>query len=413
MKHLIIGNGIAGITAAKTIRETDDRADIVMVSDEDLQPYSRPMISYVLDGSQPIKKLPLSARNIYDDLKIQPVLGQRVAVLDPAGRSVRLENGTRIGFDRLLVASGADARPVMVPGSDLGNIFYMRTQEHVRQQLGAISGGAETALVLGGGLVGFKAAYGLLKRGLRVTMLITSGYPLAMQVDETAGMMILNELAAHGLTVRVGVSVAGFDGDTRVSQALLDTGERLDCDLVIAGKGVVPSLAFIPRESIDVDLGIVVDEALQSSWPGIYAAGDAAEAIDIARQTRWVNAIWPEAAVQGRIAGFNMAGRRVRYPGSLSRNVMRVYGLDVLTVGIASPGKDTSLRTVRTGGRKQGCYRSLVFRGDTLVGATLINGIEQGGILRALIENQVAIQVPEAHLISRNFNFSTLLYPSS
>lgn len=408
MKHLIIGNGIAGINAAQAIRDLDAEAEIVMVSDERFPPYSRPMISQVLDGSQPHEKLPLHSEDIYKTLDITPVLGARATALDVDNRSVRLADDTPIDFDRLLIASGADARKLKAGGMDLENIFYMRTEAHVRRQLAGITG-ARQGLVLGGGLVGFKAAYGLLKRGLKVTMLITSGYPLSMQVDEVAGRMIMSELLAHGLTVKVGVSVTGFEGNGRVARAVLDNGDQLPCDLVIIGKGVRPSLDFIPKDRIDVDLGIVVDDFLQSSVPGIYAAGDAAESIDIARQVRWVNAIWPEAAAQGRVAGQNMAGRRVRYPGSLSRNVMRVYGLDVMTVGYANPGKDEGVRQVSTGGENQGYYRSLIFREEILVGAVLINGIEQGGVLRALIENRTPVRVPEKILMSPNFNFSKLL----
>ncbi len=408
MKHLIIGNGIAGINAAKTIREMDESARITMVSDEKFPPYSRPMISHVLDGSQPLEKLPLFSRDIYEDLKISPVLGQRVTGLDIDARSVELGDGKRIDFDRLLIASGADARKVKARGTELENIFYMRTETHVRQHLAAIAKGVKQALVLGGGLVGFKAAHGLLKRGIPVTMLITSDYPLAMQVDEIAGLMILDELKKHGLRVKVGVSVTAFDGDKQVKQAVLNTGERLDCDLVIAGKGVVPSLDFIPRDRMDIDLGIIVDDSLMSSVSGIYAAGDVAESIDIVRQIRWINAIWPEAAVQGRIAGFNMAGRKVRYPGSLGRNVMRVYDLDVMTIGLANPEESQGFETIRNGGTDQGYYRNLMFQDDILVGAVLINGIEQGGTLRALIENQIPVRVPRASLAAPGFNFKRL-----
>jgi nitrite reductase (NADH) large subunit len=409
MKHLIIGNGIAGLSAARAIRELDGTAEIVMVSDERFPPYSRPMICQVLDGSQPHEKLPLNSEDIYQTLQVTPVLGARAVALDVDGRTIRMADGTRLDFDRLLIASGADARRLKVPGTGLDNIFTLRTENDVRRQLAAVNG-ARQALVLGGGLVGFKAAYGLLKQGLPVTMLITSGYPLAMQVDATAGRIIQDELEANGLTVRVGVSAAGFEGNGRVTHAILDNGERLACDLVVVGKGVLPSLDFVPRDRVTVDLGIVVDDYLQSSVPGIYAAGDAAEAVDIARQKRWVNAIWPEAAAQGRIAGQNMAGRRVRYPGSLSRNVMRVYDLDVMTVGHANPDEDGGLRRVQTGGKEQGYYRSLVFRDDHLVGAVLINRIEQGGVLRALIENRLPIRVPDGVLMAPGFNFSKLLH---
>ncbi len=409
MKHLIIGNGIAGINASKAIRELDTQADILMVGDETFPPYSRPSISLVLDGSHPHEKLPLFTRNIYKDLNITPILGQRVTDLEVVGRSVLLEDGTSLDFNRLLIASGADARKIRVDGAGLGNIFYMRTEKDVLNQLEAISQGAKNALVLGGGLVGFKAAHGLLKRGITVTMLITSDYPLAMQVDEPAGKMIANELENHGLTVNVGVSVKTFDGDTHVRKAILDSGEELDCDLVIVGKGVDPSLDFIAKGDIERDYGILVNTYLQSSVPDIYAAGDAAESIDIARQKRWVNAIWPEAATQGRIAGFNMAGRKVIYPGSLSRNVMRVYNLDVMTVGLANPSPEDGLQIIRTGGIANGIYRCLVFREDILVGAVLINRIEQGGILRALIENRTPIRIPKAELASPYFNFGKLL----
>ncbi len=409
MTHLIIGNGIAGLNAARAIREMDADAAVVMVSDETFPPYSRPMISYVLEGSEPHAKLPLFPGNVYEDLKITPVLGHRVAHLDVKKKAVRLENGTHIDFQTLLIATGADARQVNVPGSDLGNIFTMRTQKDVLDQLEAVSQGVENALVLGGGLVGFKAAHALLKRGINVTMLITSPYPLAMQVDETAGKMILEELQAHGLAVKVGVSVTAFDGDGTVGNARLDSGEILDCDLVIVGKGVDPSLGFIPENDIEIGYGIQVDPYLCSSVPDIYAAGDAAETFDIARQTRWINAIWPEAAVQGRIAGFNMAGRKVVCPGSLGRNVMRIYSLDVLTLGLANPEKTADLEIIQAGGETAGAYRRLAFRGNIMVGAVLINQIEQGGVFRAMIENRVPVRIPKKYLMSLNFNYSRLL----
>ncbi len=408
MKHVIIGNGIAGVSAAEAIRMLDATADITLIGDETFPPYSRPMISYVLDGSQPHDKLPIRSEHFYEDRKITALLGRRAGGIDVANRQVLLADGTRVDFNRLLIASGADPRPLKADGLDLENIFYMRTQDHAKQLVAALDG-ARRAVVLGGGLVGFKAAYGLLKRGLAVTMLITSGYPLSMQVDETAGHMILDELIRRGLTVEVGVSVCAFEGNGSVQAAVTDTGARLPCDMVIIGKGVLPAHSFIPRDQIDVDLGLVVDEHLQTSVPGIYAAGDVAEMVDIARGCPWVNALWPEAAGQGRVAGLNMAGRPVAYPGSLSRNVMRIFGLDVLTVGNVNPHKDKGCRVMQYGGAAQKYYRRLVLRDDVLAGAVMINRIEQGGVLRSLIENRVPIRLPPETLIAPGFNFGRLL----
>lgn len=409
MKHVILGNGIAGVSAAESIRATDENAHITMIGDETFLPYSRPMISHVLDGSQPHAKLSIRSERFYEEQRIVPMLGQRASGIDLENRQVVFPDRTQIAYDRLLIATGADPRPLKAEGMELGNIFYLRTEKHVQRQIAALGGDIRHALVLGGGLVGFKAAYGLLKRGLAVTMLISSGYPLSLQVDEMAGRMILDELVCHGLKVEVGVSVLGFEGNGVVRAALTDTGARLPCGIVIIGKGVLPARQLVPKDQIDVDLGVLVDGCLQTSVPGVYAAGDVAEMVDIARGHRWVNALWPEAAAQGRVAGLNMAGRSIAYPGSLSRNVMRVFELDVLTVGNANPSGGEAFRIVQAGGISHGYYRHLVLRKDTLVGAVMINRIEQGGVLRALIENQTPIRLPPEALIAPGFNFSQLL----
>ncbi len=408
MRYVIIGNGIAGVCAAEAIRSLDPHGDIAMVGDETFPPYSRPMISHVLDGSQPHTKLSIRSDRFYRDVNVTPILGQRANAIDGDNRQVVLADGSRVDFDRLLIASGADPRPVNADGLDQQNIFYMRTQDHVKQQVAALAG-ARRAVVLGGGLVGFKAAYGLLKRGLAVTMLITSDYPLSLQVDATAGQMILDELVGHGLTVEVGASVQAFEGNGRVQAVVTDAGTRLPCDLVIIGKGVLPARGFISADEIEVDLGILVDQHLQTSRSDIHAAGDVAQMTDIARGCSWVNALWPEAAAQGRVAGLNMAGRPVAYPGSLSRNVMRVFGLDVLTVGNANPQDTEMYRIVQRGGPDRRVYRRLVLRDDVLVGAVMINHIEQGGVLRALIEGRVPIRLPPEKLLTPGFNFAQLI----
>ena len=177
-----------------------------------------------------------------------------------------------------------------------------------------------------------------------------------MQVDEIAGRMILDTLVRHGLSVEVGASVQAFEGNGRVQAAVTDAGTHLPCDMVIIGKGVLPVRDFIPKDKIEVDLGVLVNNCQQTSAPDIYAAGDVAEGVDIARDKRWVNALWPEAAAQGRVAGLNMAGRPVAYPGSLSRNVMRVFDLDVLTVGDANPSDAHNCRIVQAGGPPHAFY---------------------------------------------------------
>jgi NAD(P)H-nitrite reductase large subunit len=209
--------------------------------------------------------------------------------------------------------------------------------------------------------------------------------------------------------VRVQAEVTAFEGDTAVRCAQLSDGSTVPCDLVVIGKGVLPALDFVPREAIDVDLGVVVDRHLETSAAGIYAAGDAAEADDIARKTRWVNAIWPEAVTQGRLAGMNMAGRPTPYTGSLGRNVIRIFDLDVMSGGLVNPPPDARYTVLQHHDRGRRRYRKLVFRYDRLVGMVLVNAIEQGGILLSLIQGEIPIRVPRETLMAPTFNFRQLL----
>lgn len=411
MKHVIVGTGIAGITAAETLRQFDPHADITLIGDEPGAPYCRPMIAMLLDGAVTADRLPIRKPDFYSRLGIQILFGERIHDIDVKEKRVRFSDERHLTFDRLLIATGADPRPIKAKSLHLKNIFFMRTAVQVRDMLNILPS-VRRALVLGGGLVGFKAAYGMLRRGIQVTMLIRSGYPLSLQVDATAGGMILQELLERGLDVRVGLEVEAFEGDGNVREALISDGTRIPCDLVVIGKGVLPALSFVPREEIDVDLGILVDTHLRTSAPEIYAAGDVAESVDIARNTRWVNAIWPEAVLQGRIAGMNMAGRPVTYRGSLSRNVNRIFGLDILTAGLPDPPPDAGFDIHGEIDRRRNTYRKLVLKDGRLVGCILVNGIEHGGVLTAMIHSRQPITVPPEKLLSPSFNFKPVSVPS-
>ncbi len=389
MRYVIIGNGIAGVEAAEAIRALDVDSSITMVAVEPHPPYCRPMISLVLAGSARFEDLPIKGAHFYQRLAIDLVAREAVVSVSAADREVATAGGGRIPYDRLLVATGSQPRGIEAAGSDLTGVFFLRTWDHARGIVDALPG-ARRALVAGGGLVGFKAAHGLLARGVPVTMVIKSGYPLSMQVDAEAGRLILEQLVAKGLDVRLGVDVTAFEGDSsgRVRQALLSDGTRLECDIAVIGKGVVPTMGFLPPE-VKTRAAIVVDEHQETTVAGIYAAGDCAEGKDVARGKAWVNAIWPVGVEQGRIAGWNMAGRVVANPGGLSRNVIRIFDLDVMTAGVVNPDREEpELRSVAAGNRRLGLYRKLVLRGEVPVGMALVNQIDEGGIMMRMIHER-------------------------
>lgn len=409
LRHVIIGNGIAGTSAAEAIRTLDEDASIVIIAREELPPYSRPMISQVLAGAADFSQLPLRPTDYYEQLCAEALSGHEAVSVHWGQRTVETDHGTRVPFDRLLIASGADPRRLRVEGADCEGVFTLRKAEDVRRILAAMDN-ARHALVLGGGLVGFKAAYGLLQRGLSVTMLIRSPHPLGIQVDAEAGAIIRAELERHGLSVQVGVEVSALESDSRgrVARALLSSGESLPCQLVVVGKGVRPSVNFLGQDRVRIDAGILVDDHLQTSVEGVYAAGDVAEHFDIARSERWVNAIWPVAVEMGRIAGMNMAGRSVRFRGSLSRNVIRIFDRDVLTTGLVNPPPASACKVMALHDPGRRTYRKLVFRDEYLVGAALVGGIEQGGVLMNVIAGRIPFEKDRERLLDPGFNYASL-----
>jgi nitrite reductase (NADH) large subunit len=407
-KHVIIGNGIAGVSAVEAIRSLEPDAPITMIAAETFPPYCRPMISMVLQGGIPPDRLPIRKESYYEDLSVEPIIGHKVVKIDPSNKEIFTDQGLTVSFDKLLIATGADPRKIKAQGTDLANIEFMRTESHVKSMLEALPD-VKSALVLGGGLVGFKAAYGLLHRGIKVTMLIRSGYPLSMQVDPVAGGMILDELVAKGLDVRVEIEAVAFEGNGKVREALLSDGTRHECQLVVIGKGVHPATSFVPKDKIGVDLGILVNEHMQTTHPDVYAAGDVAETNDVVRRQPWVNAIWPVAVEQGRLAGTNMAGRKVKYGGSMGRNVMRVFDLDVLTGGLVNPPEDNGYTTYIRHDPARKVFRRLVFRDDTPVGVAMVGKIENGGIVLSLIQRQLPLSIDPQRLLEPSFNYGQLM----
>jgi nitrite reductase (NADH) large subunit len=406
-RYLIIGNGIAGVSAAEAIRSLDREGSLTIIAEEQAPPYSRPMISLALQGSIGPERLSIRPHDFYDRLGIEAFAGDRALSIDADNRQVTTAQGRSLPYDRLLIASGANPRPIKAEGAELGNVSFMRNEAHVSTMLQALPD-VKQALVLGGGLVGFKAAYGLMRRGIKVTMLIRSGYPLSMQLDATAGKLVLDELVANGLDVRTGIEVQAFAGNGRVQEAHLSDGSSVPCQLVVIGKGVSPAVDFVPRDKIHVDLGIVVDNHLQTTVQGVFAAGDVAQAMDVARKRSWVNAIWPVAVEQGRIAGANMAGRPVAYRGSLGRNVMRVFGLDVMSGGIVTPPEGDGYTVVSRIDPIRKTYRRLALQGDKPVGLVMVGSVEQGGILLSLIQRGLPLNRDPESLLEPSFNFGTL-----
>jgi len=387
MRHLIIGSGPAGVVAAETLRKADPAAEITLLCGEAGPPYSRMAIPYLLKGD--IAETGTHLRkdaDHYARLRIQLVQASAKAV-DPAARVVDI-GGRSLPYDRLLIATGSRPSRERIPGIDLPGVQACWTLDDARTLLAQARPGTRI-VQMGAGFVGCIIMEGLLSRGVDLTILVRSGYMVRRMMNATASGMLRAWCEAKGVKILTHTQPTGLASEGGVLQVALADGRVLPADIYLSAVGVDPNLDFLEGSGIALGQGILVDANLQSNVPGIYAAGDVAEATDCLTGKRQLNAIQPNAVEQGRIAALNMAGRPARFKGSFVFNVLTTLGLVSSSFGEwqGVPGGESA--EVLDEARYR--YLNLQFEGDRLVGANTVGFTDHVGALRGLIECRVRL----------------------
>ncbi len=368
MRYVVVGLHAAGRSACMWLRKADTTAEIVGLDPSPLPVYSRPLISYVLAGEMASRDMVVAGDKFWREQGVT-VLGDRAVALDPARARLQLASGGSLSYDRLLLACGARPRPAGLDGPLAGQVCYFRGRRDLERILDRVRPGG-TAAVLGGGLVGFKLTMGLLKRGMRVALIVTSPRPLSLNVDAHVGNWVGERLQnTPGVTLMTSTSVTRVEAGTGAALRLdLDTGQSLEVDLVTVGKGVVPETGWLSGSGLECDYGVVTDQFLRTADDRVYAAGDLAQAPDLIHGDRRVNAIWPVAVEQGRVAAMNMAGVKAAYGGSMAMNAIPVFGSKMISVGVVNPSLTKGCDEVTAQGTGSG-YLKLVFREERIIGA--------------------------------------------
>lgn len=391
MNYIVIGNSAAGLFAVEEIRKHDTHSEIIVLTAEQEPSYSRCLTTYFLAGDIPASQLYLREEGFAERLNLTVVYGVHVNRIDPERQSVQSADGREWTYSKLLLAMGASATKLTIPGRTLPEVFTLRTMQDALAINAVLEQGAQKAVVIGGGLVSLKSAYALRKRGLEVTVLISSGQLLSQMLDKRAGDLIQERLSAHGVKFLLQTSATAITGTDHVQGVVITNGTELGADLVIVGKGVRPNTGNLRKFGLNLGLGVLVDSSLATNLPNIYAAGDIAETWDLARQQFTVNATWPNATTQGRIAGANMCGGHEVYPGSLGLNSVDFFGLAAMSAGITklpeNKGQEAweQVESQTTAGNMP-LYRSLIWQGDILKGFVLVGDTSQCGVLTALVK---------------------------
>jgi NAD(P)H-nitrite reductase large subunit len=281
----------------------------------------------------------------------------------------------------------------------------MRNIEHAQEIIRHLEE-IKTVCALGGGLIGLRTGYALSVRGLKVKIIVKSGHVLSQMLDKEAAEMVQGVMREHGIEIRTGCDAVEIVGKESVEGVILDNGERINCQLIVIGKGVQPNVDFISSTPIKVNEGIIADETMRTNVPDIYVAGDVAETYDISTGKMGINAIWPCAFEQGRVAGLNMAGREARYGGSFRMNSLDFYGLPVISMGVTRPDGDGFQQLQR---KTKNTYRKIVLKDGRMIGAILAGQIQKAGILATLLKKKVDVSNYVSFLMSDRINFADLL----
>jgi len=392
MNYVIIGNGPAGVIAAETLRKCDPHGGITLIGDEPEPPYSRMAIPYLLIGDiQEAGTYLRKGANHFKNLKIE-LLVARAEKVDSKNKKVFLNNGKTVSYGKLLIASGS--RPISPPinGINLPGIYPCWTLEDSRHIMKLAKKGARV-LQMGAGFIGCIILEALASRGVELTVVEMGNRMVPRMMTEAAGELIKKWCEKKGVKVFTSTKVESIEKSTDRINPLkvnLSNGKSMVVGLVISATGVRPNIEFLKDSGVVTETGIKVDETMQTSVPGVYAAGDVAQAKEFYTGAQLVNAIQPNAADQARIAALNMAGKDAASQGAMAINVLNTLGLISSSfgqwMGVAG-GEHAELLDA-----ENYRYLHLEFKDDILVGATSLGLTQHVGVIRGLIQGKIRLE---------------------
>jgi NADPH-dependent 2,4-dienoyl-CoA reductase/sulfur reductase-like enzyme len=410
VRHLIVGGGTAGLNCIRTIREEErgERSEITLVAAE--RPYSRMVLPYYLGQSIAESHVYTATPASLAAWNVKPMLGRRATGLDTQNRTLTLDDGATVEYDDCLIATGSRAAKAPIPGADGPGVHSFWTLDEARKVIASVTPGSHVVLV-GAGFISFTILNAILSRGATLTVVEVAPRILPRMVDAQCADIVAAWLRKHGVAVRTGATVTGIE-ETRGKRKLsFAQGKPLVADVVIMATGIRANLEWLDGSDIERSSepggGIIVDDHLRSSAPGVYAAGDVARGANLLTGAPEVHAIEPTAQEHGRVVGANMAGRDVAYRGSLVMNIVEVCHLDVASFG---QWDDSSAEVYTATRSDRSQYRKLLFHGGRLTGAIICgpaNDIwttNDVGMLKGLVSTGVDLSAWKGHLEKNPFD---------
>ena len=378
-RHLIIGNGVAGTTAAAQIRKSDPHAAIRIITEEPFPFYSRIRLPEVLAGETDEKGLIIRKPDWYETNRIELTLSTRVTAVDAASKKVSTAAGEDIVYDRLLLSTGASCFVPPLPGAGLPGVFTLRTLSDAIAIRDFAAGSRRKIALIGGGVLGLEAGYGLMRAGSSITVIEVLPRLLPRQMDPEGAALLQRCLESMGFVFYIGTAPAEITGSGSVEAVILADNRRIDCGAVIVSAGIRMNLSLPKELGMTIDRGLVVNDKMETGVPGIYAAGD------LVQHNGQCYGIWPAAEKQGETAGINMAGGSAEYHGTTMSNSLTVAGIDIFSAGDIDA--DAKKESVVSADPEKFVYRKLVFDKGVISGAILLGDVrDRRKIMKAISE---------------------------
>lgn len=407
VKYLIIGGGVAGTTAAETIRQHDSEGSCAIVSEEPHRLYSRVMLSKpnFLLKKVPFDRVWLKQEDWYATNNITLLAGKKAVALDAEKKTISLSDGTAIEYEKLLLALGRCVRLWDIPGADKKGVYYLRTLDHAKQ-LAENMQTAKKVVMIGGGFIGFEMCDMLKLAGIDVTIILRGSHYWRTLLDENSSRLVEQALEKGGVKILYDTEVKEVRGGETVEAVALQDGTVLPCDMIIAGIGTYCPLEWLSNSGIETSRGIVTDEYLATSIPDVWAAGDSTEFKDIILGEYSQLGSWANAQAQGKVAALNMCGKHEQFK-FVSFHIVQGFGIGIAFAGDTrlTPEKETVIRASTDGNS----YERILLKNGKVVGAALINGARDLSPIVKLIESGTDISENRAELSDPSFLLTALL----
>lgn len=392
MKIVILGGGVAGFTAAETIRKNDKCCEINIISGEPVLPYYRPRLVDVLAKKTGIENIFLKTEQWYRDSGINISINKIITGIDTKNKKILLENGEQAEYDKLVIALGSSPFKPPIPGIEDKNVFVLRTYNDVEQILECADPG-KNAVILGGGLLGLETASSLINLGVKPVVLELYKYLLPRQMDEEGAEFLLTILKAKGIEFSMGAGVETIKREGSSLKVNLKNNGLISTDFIVVSSGVRSNTGILKEAGIVTGKGVIVDDRMRTNVPDVYAAGD------ICEHRSKLYGIWAAARDQAIAAGENIAGKDKVYNGSLFSAKLKVSGIDLVSMGDISGSQCQQYKALD---EKRGIYKKMFVRNKLICGAIFLGDLKDSLQVQKMIKEKTDVSGREQSILFGN-----------